>query len=197
MIAINSLRIKELLRNEGKEIDYLDDKFVMRTHDTDARLAALKYNNIAKDKYLDSFVYEIARELNVSIDYIYGWSDIKGKFIPQKSKVDDAINKQKEIIRLVNKYCRDQNIERKNTNILANETDIDREVFEYMFSGNTDWAYALTTSYHIISKLAKRFDFNFYTVLIFLLDTEEDIQQEQLAKELSLRYEKEYNIVTV
>lgn len=194
MITINCLRIKKLLKEKDMIIDDLKDIFILRSHDTEMRLNSILHNSFVKDKYLDTFVYEIARELNVCVDYLYGWIDEPMKFISQDT---NSNNKQLEIIRLIDKYCIEQGIERKNTNILAYESNIDREIFEYLYSGNKDWSYTITTSYEIISKLAIRFNFNFYTVMVFLLDGESNDEREQICISLGRKFENEYGIKTI
>lgn len=194
MIVINCIRIKRLLQEKGLSVDTLQDRFILRSHDTDLRLNQILHNSFYKDKMLDAFVYEIARELDVSVDYLYGWVEEPYRFIPQLS---DSVAKQKEILRLLNKYVVEQGLERKNTNILAAETDLDREIFDYIYSSHTDWSHIITTSYYIIAKLSVRFDFNFYTVMNYLLDGEEYPEQEELVRYYSQIYEKEYGIKTI
>lgn len=195
MIIINCIRIKKLLQQQNKSIEDLRNIFILHSHDTDSRLNDILHNSFVKDRYLDTFVYEIARELNVCVDYLYGWVDDPLRFIEQKNQ--DVNNKQMELLRLLNKYCNELGIERKNTNILAYETNVDREVFDYMYSGNRDWAWTISTSYYIISKWSLRFNFNYYTVLAFLIDAEEDSVQEQNARYLGKYFEEEYQIKTI
>ena len=176
-------------------MSYLNDKFIMRSHDTDYRLNQIVHNSFCKDRRLDSFVYEIARELDVSVDYLYGWVEEPLRFVPQKS--NNTIQKQGEILRLLNKYTLEQEIEKRNTNVLAAETNIDREVFEYLFSQETDWSYTITTSYYILAMLAIRFDFNLYTVMSYLLDAEEYADQDELVRYYGQVFERDYGIRAV
>jgi hypothetical protein len=98
----------------------------------------------------------------------------------------------------VNKYCIENNIDRKNTNILAYKTDIDREVFDNLFNNSREAGWWTTTSYYIISRLAVAFDFNFYTVMAYMLQAEdEDGVGKAYTLHLSQRFEDEFHIKTI
>jgi hypothetical protein len=177
-------------------LTYNDLKFELKSHDTEARFNSILHQHHCPDKHPDSFIYELARDLQVSVDYLYGWTDVPDQWIP--SVGNDPYFKQNELIRLVNKYCIENNIDRKNTNILAYKTGIDRQVFDILFNNEPESGWWTTTSYYIISRLAVSFDFNFYTVMSYMLQAEdEDGIGESYTLHLSQRFEDEYYIKTI
>ena len=194
MICINCKRVRDRMKELG--LEYTDLKFELKSHGTEARLNSLLHQHHCHDKYPDSFIYELARDLQVSVDYLFGWTDIPDQWIP--SVGNDPYFKQNELIRLVNKYCIENNIDRKNTNILAYKTDIDREVFDNLFNNSREAGWWTTTSYYIISRLAVAFDFNFYTVMAYMLQAEdEDGVGKAYTLHLAQRFEDEFHIKTI
>lgn len=194
MICINCKRVRDRMEELG--LTYNDLKFELKSHDTEARFNSILHQHHCPDKHPDSFIYELARDLQVSVDYLYGWTDIPDQWIP--SVGNDPYFKQNELIRLVNKYCIENNIDRKNTNILAYKTGIDRQVFDILFNNEPESGWWTTTSYYIISRLAVSFDFNFYTVMSYMLQAEdEDGIGKSYTLHLANRFEDEYHIKTI
>ena len=196
MICVNAIRVKQILKDKEMLISDLEDKFILKSYHTVQRLNSLLHESTVKMKYPDSFVYELARELEVSVDYLLGWTEEPDIFIP--SVGNEPYHKQREIVRMLNKYCLENNIDRRNSNILAYKTNIDREVFELLFKGEKECAWWITTSYYIISRLAQAFDFNFFTVMAYCLQQEDDDGTgDEFTRHLSERYENEFNIKTI
>ena len=195
MICINAIRVKEICKQRNLTLDDLYDIFIHNSHHTYARVTDLYHNNFVKDEYPDAFIYEIAKKLNVSADYLMGFTETPDIFVDVRD--NDPYNNFNEVIRLINKYCIEQGIDRKNTNILAYKTGIDREVFDIIFNNKKDACWWLTTSYFIMSRLAVAFDFNFYTVMAFILNAEEDNEGKSIAIHLARRFEDEFDIKTL
>ena len=129
-------------------------------------------NSYIEDKYLDYFVYEIARELDVSIDYLYGWIDVPGKFIKSSRIPNIKLGTVKEII---DRYSKKEGIV-ADVNTLAYNCNIDRSVAQYIFDKRKDplWASCITTSYYIIKRISDTFNLNFSMIMKFLVDADED-----------------------
>lgn len=150
----------------------MSGRFKLRSYNGEVRLVEILQNSYVEDKYLDYFVYEIARELNVSIDYLYGWIDFPGKFI-QSSK--DPITKLSTVKDIIDRYSKQEGIV-ADVNTLAYKCNIDRSVAQYIFDKRKDplWASCITTSYYIIKRLSDTFNLNFGMIMKFLVDADED-----------------------
>ena len=191
MITINAIRLRRILEQKNKTLDDLKNIFILRSYATDMRLSRLSHTS-TDNLYPDAFIYEIARELNVSVDYLLGWDESPGFFVELHSKPKDKLF---ELQRLLLKYCTEQKIEKKNTNVLAFKTGLDRDVIRYIMEMEEHSAWWICTSYYVISRLAVTFDFNFYTVMGFMLDMEE-FGTEAVTR-LSEKFEAEYHIKTL
>ena len=191
---INCMRVRKLCEDKNISVESLKDKFVMHSHHTDGRLNAILHNFYTEDEFPDAFVYEIARELNVSCDYLYGLVDEPMEFIPIKG---DPYEEFKWIKDLVLKYCREENIEKRNTNILAYRTGLDRQVFDILFNDKQDAGWWMISSYYVISRLAHTFDANFHTMILYTLNGEEDEEMNRFCVNLSNKYEEEFHDKTI
>lgn len=188
------MRVKKLCDAKNISVEDLKDRFIMHSHHTDSRLNAILHNFYVADEFPDAFVYEIARELEVNCDYLYGLVDEPMEFIPIKGDPYEEFNWMKE---LVLKYCREQGIEKRNTNILAYRTGIDRQVFDILFNDKQDAGWWMISSYYILSRLAQAFEANFHTMILYTLNGEEDEEMNRYCVDLSHKYEEEFNTHTI
>lgn len=157
------------MKQQQKTMEELKSKFKLTSYNSEIRLSEILHTSYYQDLYLDDFVYELARELSVSVDYLYGWTEEPDKFIPasQLSKT-----KQKVLKEIVLKYSSRQNVEFYNTNVLAYECNVDRNVLQYLLQDNRTWSKTLTTSYFTVDSIAKRFRLDTYKIMEFLIDAD-------------------------
>ena len=142
---------------------------IRQSYNAEARLVQILQSSYVKDEYLDSFVYGIARELNVSVDYLYGWIEDPCMFIPCSKNSND---KQRTISEIITKY----NVKNEGINELAFSTNIDSSVLQYLMNKNPrfSWSSCITTSYYTIKRLCKTFNLNFDMIMRFLVDSDEN-----------------------
>lgn len=171
MITISCNRVRAVLASQDKTLEDLKGTFYFST-DADNQLNRMYHENVMKIAYNDEFIYELAKALGVSCDYILGWTEDKDIWVP--SVGGDPYYKYKELLRLIYKYCHEMNIDMYNTNILAYRTSVDREIYDMLFKQDIRCSWWITTSYYIISRMAIAFDFNFRTVISFMLQGEDD-----------------------
>lgn len=154
------------------------------------RLNKLYHETITEMTRPDRFIYEIGKHLNVSCDYLMGWREKKEPFT--ESTLPNPFVAENELARLIYKYCRENSYSMYNTNVVAGATGIDREIFSLIYKREPDAAYWITTSYHILSKLARTFGFNFYTVAAFCLGAEDSEAGLKEVNDFADRYNLEY-----
>lgn len=166
-----------MINQQEKTIEELKSKFKLTSYNSEIRLSEIFHTSHYQDLYLDDFVYELARELSVSVDYLYGWSEEPNKFLPasQYSKT-----KQKVLKDILLKYSSNQNVDFTNTNILAYECNVDRNVLEYLLRDTRTWSKTITTSYCIVDNISKRFKLDTYKIMDFLVDADVNPKAQQI-----------------
>ena len=187
-------RVRERLALKESSIEIEQDKATNGIAYTNSNQAYIELNRLhhevvvpykkATVLYQDSFLIDLARECDCSIDYLLGWINEPLQFV---EPVGEQQVKVHELIRLIHRCIQDEGKDpievMRNSNIMAYETKIDREVFEVMFGEYSfDYRAWFTTSYYILSRLAYRYNFNVHTVFNFLLQAEDTADRERVER---------------
>ena len=192
MIVLNCIHIRKLMKEKDITIDEAKELLEGYTHEVYSRLNNLYHCSFIQDRNIDMFVYRLAELLDCSVDYILGYDEDPGIFIPVD--VSSRASKEQEYTRLITKYGKDNNLNIHNTNTLAYFTNVDRDVFEYLLNNQLTGETWITSSYYILSRLARSFGFDYENALNFVFDVNTIPENKQYITYLLKKYHTEFGL---
>lgn len=193
MIVISCIRVKKLLSEKGiDDARLIPKQYFSHSKGHYSKLEDIMHQSHIHVKEGDAFPYDLAAYLEVSVDYLLGWDNDKSFHVI--SVGNDPYFKLTQISNLIGKYAKQEELSLFNTNQLAERTGIDRDVFDYIFNNAKGSSWWITTSYYITTRLAKAFNFDWYTVMSYLLQAEDpDGTGKEILRKLVDKYNKEFD----
>lgn len=191
MIVLHCINIRKRMKEKKLDIEQLREMIEDYSHEVYSRLNNLYHCSFIPDRNIDMFVYRLAEALECSVDYILGYDNELGMFIPVN--VPNKASKEAEYARLISKYGNDNNLNIHNSNTLAYFTSIDRDIFDYLLKGQPSGDTWITSSYYVLAHMANVFGFNYESALNFVFDVNTIPENKQYKTYLLNKYNQEFN----
>ena len=189
MICLNCDRIRMLMKKQSLTIEDLNE----RCHNSinkNKKLYSIIYQNYMTFDHYNKIPYDLSLIFNVSTDYLLGFHD--DETIPAIDLGNDyqsIHNRFVELSKVILRDCDYRDIDKYNTNILANMCELDRDIFDLLLKRDVTASWFIVPSYYIVFKISRGLDSDFITMMRYLLNAEVDT----VGKNMLDIYTKKYN----